>query len=118
MASPHPLNNPLRWECVITIPISGESEPKLSRGNPVTMRSHSSYGRVRISGQRNSGAPTLYTVSSNLDQDSFLEEGRKGSEEGVPENLSVPLEGDRDRFIIATFNKLLIIEHIFLCFNF
>src|SRR5574337_1990489 len=25
------------------------------------------------------------------------QEGRKGSEEGVPENLSVPLEGDRDR---------------------
>src|SRR5574341_631937 len=24
------------------------------------------------------------------------QEGRKGSEEGVPENLSVPLEGDRD----------------------
>ena len=23
-------------------------------------------------------------------------EGRKGSEEGVPQNLSVPLEGDRD----------------------
>ena len=26
----------------------------------------------------------------------FHQEGRKGSEEGVPENLSVPLEGDRD----------------------
>src|SRR5574337_81798 len=25
------------------------------------------------------------------------QEGRKGSEEGVPENLRVPLEGDRDR---------------------
>ena len=24
------------------------------------------------------------------------QEGRKGSEEGMPENLSVPLEGDRD----------------------
>ena len=24
------------------------------------------------------------------------QEGRKGSEEGVPENLGVPLEGDRD----------------------
>ena len=24
------------------------------------------------------------------------QEGRKGSEEGVPENLRVPLEGDRD----------------------
>ena len=32
------------------------------------------------------------------------QEGRKGSEEGVPENLGVPLEGDRDFGALGTLD--------------
>ena len=34
--------------------------------------------------------------STSKEQSRPDQEGRKGSEEGVPENLRVPLEGDRD----------------------
>ena len=40
--------------------------------------------------------PFVFKIRYKLEIKCPDQEGRKGSEEGVPENLSVPLEGDRD----------------------
>src|SRR5574341_1370647 len=60
------------------------------------MAIHSSVLAWRVPGTGEPGGLPSMPSSEPLLPSRPDQEGRKGSEEGVPENLSVPLEGDRD----------------------